>query len=79
MSMPTFTMRIPSEDYEALQAISLLEECSMSDFAREAVVAAVKSYISSQSATGFQERDRTRQQQALATIRAHGSLTAEVA
>jgi len=45
--MPTFTMRLPDEDYEALQAMSLLTGRSMADLVRDAVAESLTYFASS--------------------------------
>ncbi len=45
--MPTFTMRLPDEDYEALQAMSLLTGRSMADLVRDAVSESLTCFASS--------------------------------
>lgn len=45
--MPTFTMRLPERDYEALQAMALLTGRPMSDLVRDAVTAAIIEFAAS--------------------------------
>jgi len=45
--MPTFTMRLPDEDYEALQAMALLTGRSMADLVRDAVSESLTYFASS--------------------------------
>jgi hypothetical protein len=44
--MPTFTMRLPAEDYEDLQAMSLLTGRSMAELVRDAVSATLADFAS---------------------------------
>jgi predicted DNA-binding protein len=44
--MPTFTMRLPDEDYEDLQAMALLTGRSMADLVRDAVAASLTEFAS---------------------------------
>lgn len=44
--MPTFTMRLPDEDYEDLQAIALLTGRSMAELVRDAVSATISDFAS---------------------------------
>ena len=45
--MPTFTMRLPDEDYEALQAMALLTGQPMAELVRDAIVDKVTGFASS--------------------------------
>jgi Ribbon-helix-helix protein, copG family len=45
--MPTFTMRLPDDEYEALQAMSLLTGRSMADLVRDAVSESLTYFASS--------------------------------
>jgi predicted DNA-binding protein len=45
--MPTFTMRIPDPDYEALQAMSLLTGRPMAELVRDAVSEAITEFAGS--------------------------------
>lgn len=45
--MPTFTMRLPDADYEALQAMSLLTGRSMAELVRDAVASSIKDFATS--------------------------------
>jgi predicted DNA-binding protein len=45
--MPTFTMRLPENDYEALQAMSLLTGRPMAELVRDAVAASITDFASS--------------------------------
>jgi hypothetical protein len=45
--MPTFTMRLTDEDYEALQAMALLTGRSMADLVRDAVSGSLTYFASS--------------------------------
>jgi len=45
--MPTFTMRLPDEDYEALQAMSLLTGRSMAELVRDAVANSITDFAAS--------------------------------
>ena len=62
--MPTtFTMRLPDEDYEALQAMSLLTGRSMADLVRDAVSDSLTYFASSSELhESFQEELRAREQ-----------------
>ena len=62
--MPTtFTMRLPDEDYEALQAMSLLTGRSMADLVRDAVSDSLTYFASSSELhQSFQEELRAREQ-----------------
>jgi hypothetical protein len=44
--MPTFTMRLPEEDYEDLQAMALLTGRSMAELVRDAVAASLTDFAS---------------------------------
>lgn len=45
--MPTFTMRLPDADYEALQAMSLLTGRSMAELVRDAVAGSIMDFAAS--------------------------------
>jgi hypothetical protein len=45
--MPTFTMRLPDADYEALQAMSLLTGRAMAELVRDAVANSIKDFAGS--------------------------------
>jgi predicted DNA-binding protein len=61
--MPTFTMRLPDEDYEALQAMSLLTGRSMADLVRDAVSDSLTYFASSSELyQSFNEELRAREQ-----------------
>lgn len=45
--MPTFTMRLPEADYEALQAMSLLTGRAMAELVRDAVANSIKDFATS--------------------------------
>lgn len=47
MSTSTFTMRLPEEDYEALQAMSLLTGKKMAELVRDAIVDKVTEFARS--------------------------------
>lgn len=53
--MPTFTMRLSDEDYEALQAMSLLTGRPMAQLVRDAVASSITSFTES---TDFERRYR---------------------
>jgi len=60
--MPTFTMRLPDEDYEALQAMSLLTGRSMADLVRDAVSVSLTYFASSSELDqSFKEELRARE------------------
>src|SRR5262245_54139331 len=60
--MPTFTMRLPDEDYEALQAMSLLTGRSMADLVRDAVSDSLTGFASSSELyQSFKEELRARE------------------
>jgi predicted DNA-binding protein len=60
--MPTFTMRLPEEDYEALQAMSLLTGRSMADLVRDAVSDSLTDFASSSELyQSFKEELRARE------------------
>lgn len=60
--MPTFTMRLPDEDYEALQAMSLLTGRSMADLVRDAVADSLTYFASSNELyQSFKEELRARE------------------
>ena len=60
--MPTFTMRLPDEDYEALQAMSLLTGRSMADLVRDAVSDSLTDFASSSELyQSFKEELRARE------------------
>ncbi len=60
--MPTFTMRLPDEDYEALQAMSLLTGRSMADLVRDAVSESLTGFASSSELyQSFKEELRARE------------------
>ncbi len=46
--MPVFTLRLPDEDYEALQAMALIEGRSMAELARESIISTTRNYAQSQ-------------------------------
>ncbi len=61
--MPTFTMRLPDEDYAALQAMSLLTGRSMADLVRDAVSESLTDFASSSELDqSFREELRAREQ-----------------
>ena len=61
--MSTFTMRLPDEDYEALQAMSLLTGRSMADLVRDAVSDSLTYFASSSELhQSFKEELRAREQ-----------------
>jgi hypothetical protein len=67
--MPTFTMRLPEEDYEALQAMALLTGRSMAELVRDAVSDSLTRFASSGELTqSFKEELRAREL-ALETLR----------
>jgi predicted DNA-binding protein len=45
--MPTFTMRLPDADYEALQAMSLLTGRAMAELVRDAVAHSITDFAAS--------------------------------
>ena len=60
--MPTFTMRLPEEDYEALQAMALLTGRSMAELVRDAVSDSLTRFASSGELTqSFKEELRARE------------------
>src|SRR5579859_1176764 len=60
--MPTFTMRLPDEDYQALQAMSLLTGRSMADLVRDAVSESLTYFASSgELDQSFKEELRVRE------------------
>jgi hypothetical protein len=60
--MPTFTMRLPDEDYEALQAMSLLTGRSMAELVRDAVSDSLTRFASSgELDQSFKEELRVRE------------------
>ena len=67
--MPTFTMRLPAEDYEALQAMSLLTGRSMAELVRDAVSDSLTRFASSgELDQSFKEELRVRES-ALETLK----------
>ena len=61
--MPTFTMRLPDEDYDALQAMSLLTGRSMAELVRDAVADSLTRFAaSSELYQSFKEELRAREE-----------------
>ena len=59
--MPTFTMRLPDKDYDALQAMSLLTGRSMAELVRDAVADSLTRFASSSELyQSFKEELRAR-------------------
>lgn len=67
--MPTFTMRLPEEDYEALQAMALLTGRSMADLARDAVSESLTSFVSSGELEQLFKQELRVRESAMETLR----------
>lgn len=68
-SVPTFTMRMPEKDYEALQAMALLTGKTMAELVREAIVEKVARFAESDDADRQIEDEAARRKHALSVIR----------
>jgi|HubBroStandDraft_1064217.scaffolds.fasta_scaffold02393_3 predicted DNA-binding protein len=58
--MPTFTMRLPDEDYEDLQAMALLTGQSMAELVRDAVSASLTNFASNKLDQRYTEELKAR-------------------
>jgi hypothetical protein len=67
--MPTFTMRLPEEDYEALQAVALLTGRSMAELVRDAVSESLTRFASSDDLDKSFNEELRQREMALETLR----------
>jgi predicted DNA-binding protein len=67
--MPTFTMRLPEEDYEALQAMALLTGRSMAELVRDAVSDSLTRFADSDELAQRVEEEVRQRELALETLR----------
>lgn len=68
--MPTFTMRLPEKDHEALQAMSLLTGKPMAELVRDAIVRDVTAFAQSPETRQRLLEEQRRRETALETIAA---------
>jgi predicted DNA-binding protein len=67
--MPTFTMRLPDEDYEALQAMALLTGRPMAELVRDAVADSLTKFASSKDLREHYEQELRVREQAVELLR----------
>jgi hypothetical protein len=67
--MPTFTMRLPDEDYEALQAMALLTGRPMAELVRVAVADSLFKFASSNDLHKLYEEELRAREEAVELLR----------
>lgn len=75
--MPTFTMRLPDQDYEALQAMALLTGRSMAELVRDAVADSLTNFAQSDDLLKQYEAERLAREHARDLLRQRLEATAD--
>lgn len=71
--MPTFTIRIPDRDHEALQAMALLTNKTMAELVREAIIEKVTRFAEDEQVERQIDEDAARRRAAFKALRANAA------